>query len=459
MAKLTFIPNSAQQRDFLLSRARYAAFIGGTGSGKTAAGAVKAVTKIARGQDGAIVAPDFPQLAKSTWPEFAKWCPWSYCTNAHLDHPYTQKKVLTFEVNRKVVTVYYGGIEDESSWAGLNINWAWGDELARKRTRRAFDVLAARIRIGPQPQLWITTTPAGINHWLYDVFVKGIFDDRTLKILRESGYEGPIVERFHGSTDDNRENLDDLHYLMLKGMYSGRYAQQELHGEFITMEGAVWEDFITDPDDPNSNVTEDAEYIPGLPVEWWVDDGYTRGHPRVILFAQEVPPFVNVFDEYVAEYEVAEVSIVNALQQLTTHAPDITPSVAYVDSSAAEFRRRLWDAGIDTVAASHNVEEGIKHTASWIRDGDGVAHVRFHPRCEFAIQEIKAYVIDENTKRPRKESDNAADAMRYGLHLKDLGEFKQTEEQPTPQKQKQTQIPEWAQRDPMLTDYLQRWYS
>lgn len=414
-----FRPNSSAQRDFLLSEARFVAFVGGVGSGKTCAGAVKSVLKLDGGYDGAIVGPDFPQFAKSTWPEFAKWCPWSRCTNKHLDHPYTQKKILTFDVRGKEVTVYYGGIEDPHAWAGPNLNWVWMDEAGRKKTRKAFDVMAARIRLGPQPQLFITTTPNGVRHWLYEVFVQGLFDPAVMKAIRDSGFAGKVVEYFHGRTKDNRHNLDDLYYLTLTGMYDGNLSQQELEGAFISMEGRVWENFQEQPtpERPYSNVTPEAEYIGGVPVEWWVDDGFTRGHPRVILFAQVIPPYVNVFDEIVVEYEVAEETIRRALDK-----PYPRPSVAYVDSSAAELRHRLWDADIDTVSATHDVAEGIKHTAAWICNAQLEAHLRLHPRCSYSIAEVQAYVVDERG-RPVKAHDNVADAIRYGLWSKQLPEI------------------------------------
>ena len=58
-------------------------------------------------------------------------------------------------------TVYYGGIEDEDRWRGPNVNWLWFDEAARKKTDRAWVVAVAGVRIGPNPQAWITTTPRG----------------------------------------------------------------------------------------------------------------------------------------------------------------------------------------------------------------------------------------------------------------------------------------------------------
>lgn len=399
-----------------MTEARVAGFIAGVGAGKTAAGSVKSTKKISEGKNGIIVAPDFPQFAKSTWPEFVKWAPMSRCTNAHLDHPYTNKKELHFNINGQVVVVYYGGIDDEQSWAGPNVNWVWFDEGARKRTRKAFDVLMARTRVGKNPQVFLTTTPAGINHWLYDVFVGGIFDETTVKLLRENGYKGKIVDFVTASTAENKDHLDPFQYLFLTGMYTNKLRQQELEGQFISMEGAVWEGL--DMAEGGRNCQPTAEYLSGVPVEWWVDDGFVEGHPRIILMAQVVPPKIHVFNEYTSVGELAEDSVRHALA-----AGYPKPSVAYVDSSAAELRSRLWREGIDTVAATHPVDEGIKRTASWICDGVGAAHIVFHPRCAFARKEMPVYYRETKSSRPVKTDDNVSDAVRYGLWNKDRDEI------------------------------------
>lgn len=413
-----------EQGAFIQSVARYLGFIGGVGSGKTASGAVKAAYKISQGLPGIIVAPDFPQLTKSTFPEFKKWAPMSRCRNARLDHPWTKKKVLEFEIpvagedRPRYVPVYYGGIDDEDSWTGPSVNWVWFDEGGRKKTRRAFDILAGRIRVPPLPQIFVTTTPHGRNHWLYDVFVEGDFDEEALQAIRDLGFDGPLVECFHGRTEDNRDNLDPVYFYSLMSLYDGELRKQELGGEFVTMEGLVWKALVLDEESKDTNLTEDADYIPGVPVEWWVDDGFTEGHERVILMAQIIPPFIHIFDEYVATYELAEVSIENAEDKGWPK-----PHVAYCDSAAAEFRNRLWQNDIDTIAATHSVAEGIKRTAAWVRDGHGRRLLKIHPRCQFTARELSSYVWKEDGSKPEKAFDNAADAIRYGLWLKDREEI------------------------------------
>ncbi len=415
-----------EQVPFLRSNARLLGFIGGIGSGKTATGAIKSIVKISQGKSGIIVAPNFPHFSKSTWPEFKKWLPWSMCTNAHLDHPYTQKKILTFDVwyqgKHHEPVVYYGGIENEDTWTGPTVNWFWFDEARVKKTRRAFEVLCGRIRAKPDPQGFVTSSPRGRvgarDHWMREVFEDEAFRGKMLETLADMGITRPLVEYFHGKTDDNKANLDAMYYASLKALYSGKLAQQELEGLFVTVEGLVWPNFDPGPG-PDTNVTELADYTPGAPIEWGVDDGFTAGHARVFLFAQVVPPYINIFDCYAAVGEHAEDSIAEVLKR-----PWPLADLACVDSSAAELRSRIWDAGVDTIGARHNVDEGIKHVRQFLKSSTGLRHIRFHPRCKFAIDEMLNYVYPEKGgERPLKESDNAPDSLRYLLWNKDLEEL------------------------------------
>lgn len=403
---------------FLKSEARFLGLIGGIGSGKTAAGAVKSIMKVNDGKPGIVVAPDFPHFSKSTWPEWSKWIPWHKVANSHLNHPYTQDKRLLFRTKHGLVPVYYGGIDEPDSWTGPTVNWCWFDEGRRKDDRKAFDILCGRARVGDDPQIFVTTSPAGRHHWLYDVFIMQRIPPKIKQMFDLHGAK--LCEFVQIKTADNSENLDPLYLASLMSVYTGRYAEQELEGKFVVFEGAVYEAFCEE------NVTEEAEFVSGVPVEYGVDDGFTKDHPRVFLLTQEIPPHINVFDEYVVTYELPEVSIANLKERKYPLA-----SVAYIDSNAAELASRLWEEGIDTVKSSHSVEEGIKHARSFICDASETRRVRFHPRCEFSIEEIGSYSYPgrltaragTGQPRPAKVSDNAADALRYLLWNKSIPEL------------------------------------
>jgi len=271
--------------------------------------------------------------------------------------------------------------------------------------------------------VFTTTSPRGQLHWLHDVFVAQDFDltDELHDLFKTLGV--PLCEYFQARTDENSHNLDPLYWASLKALYTGKLEQQELGGEFVIFEGAVFENFAPTH---GGNVTHEAEYIQGIPVEWAVDDGFTAEHPRVFWLTQEVPPFINVFAEYVVTYELAEKSIERILEM-----PYEKADVAYIDSSAAELAARLWDEGIDTISATHSVEEGIKHTRAFICDSHGMRRLRLHPRCEFSIREIPSYTYPRRLTakqgsgqpKPIKKNDNTADTMRYLLWFKNIQEL------------------------------------
>lgn len=199
-----------------------------------------------------------------------------------------------------------------------------------------------------------------------------------------------------------------------------RYKRGRL-GLWVLAEGAIFDNF-----DEEFNVSRDAEYNPDLPVRWGVDDGYVHGdgpgnanyHPRVFLLGQQTSQGgLNIFDEYVVTGELSERSVANVIA-----LPYALPELASVDSSAAELRRRIGDAGIMHSGGTHPVHEGIKVTRGYICDGQGVRQLQIHPRCVNLIMEMQSYRYDERSRSvkageraPLKVDDHCCDALRYLL--------------------------------------------
>ena len=393
-----FVPNPGQ-RKALQSKARVVVALGGVGGGKSALGAILSLLKIQTGQPGLIVAPEFSQLGHSTFPALMKWTPQSLLQNRELNHPWTMARTLMFRVDGKDVPVMYASFSEPETLTGISCNWVFADELARAKTRKVYDVLMARLREGPDPRMFIATTPRSRN-WFFSVVQEGL----------KTG----LMEVFYLPTMENRANLDPGYIDSLQLTYTGRQAEQELEGKFVSLEGTVF------PTLTDANVTEDAEYVEGVPCFWGTDEGYTGSHKRAITFFQVIPPFVNCFDCYSAIYELPEKSIATALAR-----PWPRPDVVYCDSSAAQLRGRLWDTDLDTVAASHPVESGIVHLSALICDGVGVRHLRFHPRAREVYDELRVYAYDEDTGKPIKEHDDWVDSTRYGTYHIDLLELVQ----------------------------------
>lgn len=209
------------QEDFWHSRQRIKGLFGGRGSGKTAIGSLEALRTIDErpGWPGMIIAPDYPHLVRSTWPEFMKWVPGGAIVAQN-----KSEKWLRFYNG---TTVFYGGIDNPESWRGPNVNWLWFDEAGKKKDSKAYLILLAGVRIGPDPKIWITTTPHGKTHWLHDTFVKR--------------FDPTIHWRGHASVYENAHNLDPMFIPTLEASYTGAWRRQELYGDFVELEGTLFE--------------------------------------------------------------------------------------------------------------------------------------------------------------------------------------------------------------------------
>lgn len=231
-----------QQEDFVKSNAYLSAFTGSRGCGKSGAGSQKALIKIAQGQDGAVMNPDFENLKISTWPEFREWIPWDMVIprQRYRNNPDWQPEKpfkLTFTNG---VNVIVKGVKDPDSARGPNINWLWFDEGQRDDTGASWQTAVASVRVGLDPQAWVTATPAGVDHWLNEFFVLGHIPQDALEAYRELKTGRDFVAHFRGTIFDNRANLDAGYYAMMLAAYpAGWLRQQEIYGEFVQHSGAL----------------------------------------------------------------------------------------------------------------------------------------------------------------------------------------------------------------------------
>ena len=382
----------------------YVLFNGGRGSGKSTAGAIQSILEAWQYQPqsaGVVIAPTYPMLEDASMKEFFHWLPRAMIADWH-----KQRRVLTLTNGSEIA---FRSAEHPDSLRGPNRTWAWLDEPRNIKTREVFDIVSAQLR--PTRKCWLTTTPAGIFHWMYDLFVE---------------HPLPNSKWIHVRTREN-PYVPDEYERTLRMQYTGLFASQELDAEWVSFEGRIYDNF-----DLAENVSESAEYNPDLSVMWGVDDGYAQGqgigtvgyHPRVVLLAQLTAiGGLNIFNEYVAASQLSETTINTLIgSEDGTQAgwPYRAPDVAYVDSSAAELKARIWERGITTVGATHPVSEGIKNLRRLICDGNGVRLIKIHPRCTNLIRELQLYRYDDASKvanvgepKPLKLDDHGPDAARY----------------------------------------------
>ena len=200
------------QYQFLRSPARYRAFIAGVGAGKTFAGCLASLVACQRADRGAIVAPTYPMLKDVVLPTFRE------IAEDGID---TLNKADLYADMANGSRVLFRSADKSERLRGMNLGWAWVDEAALVG-EETWDILLGRLRLDPG-RAWITTTPKGHN-WVYQRFVDTKDEDHALIRAR---------------TSDNPHLPDDF-VDSLRDQYTARFRRQEMLGEFIEAEGALW---------------------------------------------------------------------------------------------------------------------------------------------------------------------------------------------------------------------------
>lgn len=234
---------SENQGAFVNSNARFSLFYGSRGSGKTAAGAQRALKRIMMGQSGLIMNPDFENLKISTWPELKQWIPWNMVIPSQ-----KHRKSDAWEPHQPFTLVFVNGAKafikggkESSSSRGPNVNWFWYDEGGRDDTGVAWQIANAGVRIGFQPQAWCTETPRPTEHWSYKFFIaKEIPQDAIDEFAKLTDGDRILVDSYHGTIEDNKANLDPGFYASILAAYpSGWLRTQEVEGEFSNEGGKI----------------------------------------------------------------------------------------------------------------------------------------------------------------------------------------------------------------------------
>lgn len=225
---LDFDVNAGAQWDFVVSEEPFPAFMGGQGSGKTAAGVLKMMRFLLEnpGARGVITEPIYSQIQDALMPVIRTF--YGQCENTHWweEGKNGPNHQLRFQ-NGSLCLLKAS--EAASRLVGFEAACALMDEAGSSDSawqEMAYLNLIGRLRQkGYRHWLGVTTTPAGFN-WLWREWV-------------ESPVPGHVL--FHGSTYENKENLPDGYIERMAQAYgvgTPRY-KRLIMGEFVRMEGQV----------------------------------------------------------------------------------------------------------------------------------------------------------------------------------------------------------------------------
>jgi phage terminase large subunit len=312
--------------------------------------------------------------------------------------------------------IWVGGLDNPDKFLSAEFDFVYvnqAEEIQLDSWEKLVGRATGRAGNAPFTQVMGDCNPGPPNHWILERANSG------LELIQQMHENNPkLFDQETGEmTEQGRISIETL------DMLTGIRHQRGRLGLWVAAEGAIYDNFSIE-----HNVTNDAEYVPGKPIIWGVDDGYAHGegpgnasyHPRVFLLGQVTAQGgVNIFCEYYKTQELSEKSIENVL---AVHAENQwpLPDIAYIDSSAVELKARLWGYVPMTAGATHLVHEGIKNVRRLVCDGQDVRLLKIHPRCKNLIREMQSYRYDDKSSvanigepKPLKVDDHGPDSLRY----------------------------------------------
>lgn len=377
------------------------AYVGGVGSGKTAAGVIRVKRHIEEwnpGHTGVIVSPTVPMLRNVIEPELEKWgvkdVPHSNYRRSENRIEYDNGSVLILESannDRKIERL-----------RGLNLAWAWMDEAAYQDSK-VYNVLSDRLRVGEYRNLFATTTPRGYN-WVYDVFSDSLPNTVDVQLPEDRGggevYRNAATTSVLGvSTRANPAHPED-YIQRQERQRSGEAYEQEIEGEFVSFEGLVYKWFSRD----NRLGRDD------LPDSWdrtfyGVDWGGSA--PTAIVCLRKSRDELYVVDEFY-QRRVVNDTIIRELERMID---SYGGGPVYCDTNEPRAIEQLRREGLPAREADKSVETGIRYVNS-LRDRLYVVE-----DCQNVVDEFNTYQYRDggDSDKVLKEHDHAMDALRYAV--------------------------------------------
>lgn len=221
---------------------QFTLMVAGIRGGKTYAGARQA-TKEAWNAKGkgvyGIIAPTYNMLDRTTWVEFKE------AAAPFIAHENDSKKIITLKNGRQV---HGHSAENPDRIRNETFVGFWGDECREfKDFKKVWKVLLGRV-LSTGGKGFGTTSPNSYDD-IHEIFIEN----------RKAGY-GVVKFPTYANTYLNKQAIDTL-----AGDYDPKFAEQELGGEFVIFEGAVYYTFKR-TENAGALALQVAQYDPNLAI-------------------------------------------------------------------------------------------------------------------------------------------------------------------------------------------------
>lgn len=295
---------------------------------------------------------------------------------------------------------YVFGGKDESSAdliQGITLAGVLLDEVALM-PRSFVEQALARCSVKGS-KLWFNCNPEGPEHWF-----------RKEWILKS---EKRKALHLHFVMDDN-PSLDEEIKARYRAMFSGVFYERFILGRWVMSEGLIYDMF--DPDKHTYTQGPPSLHFSGTRT---IACDYGTTNPTVFLDIYDHDGTIYVDREY--RWDSRDQDAGGRQKTDEEYADDMeafmgkNPCAILVDPSAASFIAALRRRGLYVIPADNEVLDGIRRTATQIKQGKLLIHKR---NCAGLLGELGTYLWDEKScklgvDKPLKERDHGPDALRY----------------------------------------------
>lgn len=352
-----------------------------------------------------IIAPTYNMLDRTTWVEFKE------AAKPFIAKENDSKKIITLKNGRKV---HGHSAENPDRIRNETAVGAWADECREfKDFKKVWNVLLGRV-LSTNGKIFCTTSPNSYDD-IHEIFIAN----------KKPGY-GLVKFPTYANTFLNKESIDTL-----ASDYDAKFMQQELLGEFVIFEGAVYYTFRRDKN-AGDLAFKVCQYNPNIPIGLCADFNVD---PLAWVLTQTVRNSKGLAEVYVIdEIFLRNSNTIEACKEFRNRYPshntglvlygDATGQARHSSSNVTNWmiiQEELGRYGIDKRVPTKNPAERDRINAvnAMICNSKNERRVLVNPRCKNLIRDLEQVNFKEGTSQIDKTKDamltHISDALGYQI--------------------------------------------
>lgn len=391
---------SPTQRAFVTSTEAYPCFVGGFGSGKTAAAMARAMALKVRCREQSIAyyLPTYPLIEDIAFQRFPELCErkgWAYKLNK-------QSAVMEFPGAGRIV---FRNMEQPERIVGYEVAHSLVDEIdimATDKARNAWNKIIARNRqkCGMPNTVGVATTPEGFK-FVYERWQRDPAPGYTL---------------FRAKTEDNSSHLPPGYIDNLRASYPANLLAAYLDGEFVNLTaGSVYAEFDRDLNGCATTIQGNE------PLHIGMDFNVNQMSACIAVLREDCPHFV---DELTGILDTPRM-ILAIRERYAGHAiyvyPDASGGNRKSNNASESDIALLRAAGFHVLAPASNppVKDRVLAVNQLIHS-EGVRRLKVNvDLCPGLVEGLEKQAYDKNGEPDKKSGlDHENDACGYLVHYR-----------------------------------------